>query len=131
MNSRRDFLKMASSAMLMPILSGTEKPKLRLAFSTLGCPKWDFKKILDFASQHGFAGVELRGLEGNLDLPSHSIFAPDRIGQTKQEIGASKLQIACVSSSANLYREDPAERAKEMKDAQRFIDLASRLGSPC
>jgi sugar phosphate isomerase/epimerase len=131
MNSRRDFLKMASSAMLMPLLSGKDKPSLRLAFSTLGCPKWDFKKILDFASQHGFAGIELRGFEGNLDLPSHPIFAPDRIEQTKQEIRASNLQIACVSSSANLYMENSEKRARELKDAQRFIDLAAALGSPC
>ena len=131
MNSRREFVKMASSAMLMPLLSKKEKPKLRLAFSTLGCPKWDFEKILDFASQHGFAGVELRGLEGNLDLPSHPIFAPERIDQTKQEIRARNLQIACVSSSANLFMEHPEQRAKELKDAQRFIDLAAALGSPC
>src|SRR5690348_17183114 len=101
MNTRRQFLKSASSALLLPLVMSKPKPdRLPLAFSTLGCPKWDFKKILDFAVQHGFSGIELRGLEGNLDLPSHPIFAPDRIEQTKREIRASKVQIACVSSSA-------------------------------
>jgi len=106
------------------------KPKIPLAFSTLGCPAWEWKKILDFASQHGFAAIELRGLEGKLDLPTLPTFAPDRIDQTKKEIRASKLQIACVSSSAQMYVEDPAKREKELGDARRFIDLAATLGAP-
>lgn len=122
---------MMSSAVLTPlILKEAKENRLPLAFSTLGCPKWEWKKILDFAAQHGFSAIELRGLEGNLDLPSHLIFAADRIEQTKLEISAAKLKIACVSSSANLYMEDAEKRAKELGDARRFIDLAAALGSP-
>ena len=58
------------------------------------------------------------------------LFAADRIEQTKQEIRASKLKIACVSSSAQMYVEDPAKREKELADARRFIDLATTLGAP-
>jgi sugar phosphate isomerase/epimerase len=133
MNTRREFLKTASSALLLPLAwqQKTKEARLPLAFSTLGCPKWEWKKILDFAAQHGFAGIELRGLEGNLDLPTHPVFAADRIEQTKREMHASNLKIACVSSSVNLYVEDPVKRTKELGDARRFIDLASALGSPC
>src|SRR5712671_4546049 len=105
-------------------------PRLPLAFSTLGCPGWEWKKILEFASQHGFAAIELRGLEGNLDLPAHPIFASERIEQTKREIRDSKLRIACVSSSANLHLADPEKRTKDLGDARRFIDLAAVLGAP-
>ncbi len=104
--------------------------RVPMAFSTLGCPAWEWKKILEFAQQHGFAAIELRGLQGNMDLPANPIFAADRIAQTKDEISAAKLRIACVSSSANLYFEDPAKREKELSDARRFIDLASTLGAP-
>lgn len=136
MNSRREFLKMFSSAVLAPMIAGeikaaeTKPSRIPLAFSTLGCPAWDWKKILDFAAQHGFAAIELRGIEGKLDLPALPLFAPDRIEQTKNEIRASKLQIACVSSSAQLYMEDPAKREKQLEDARRFIDLAAALGAP-
>ena len=130
MHNRREFVKMASSAVLAGIAFGEAKSdSLPLAFSTLGCPKWDWKKILEFASQHGYAGIELRGLEGNLDLPSHPVFAADRIEQTKNEIRSARLKIACVSSSSNLYMEDPTARAKQLNDARHFIDLASTLGS--
>ncbi len=104
--------------------------KIPIAFSTLGCPAWEWKKILDFATQHGFSAIELRGLEGKLDLPALPLFAADRIEQTKQDIRASRLKIACVSSSAQMYVEDPAKREKELADARRFIDLATTLGAP-
>jgi sugar phosphate isomerase/epimerase len=132
MQTRRDFVKLSSVALLAGLTFAETRStsKLPIAFSTLGCPKWEWKKILQFASQHGFSAIELRGLEGNLDLPSHSIFAATRIEQTKQEIADHKLKIACVSSSANLYVEDPAKRAQQLSDARRFIDLASSLRAP-
>jgi sugar phosphate isomerase/epimerase len=135
MSTRREFL-VGSSALLAGSFLTSELPakgaksRIPLAFSTLGCPAWDWSKILDFAQQHGYAAIELRGLKGNLDLPSNPIFAPDQIAQTKNEIKAHDLRIACVSSSANLYMEDPQKRAKELSDARRFIDLASTLGAP-
>jgi sugar phosphate isomerase/epimerase len=134
-SNRRDFLKLASGAALasvapVPLLTASAKPQLPLAFSTLGCPAWEWPKILDFAQQHGFSAIELRGLRGNMDLPSAPIFAPERISQTKSEISAHKLRIACVSSSANLYYEEADKRAKELADARRFIDLAAALGAP-
>jgi sugar phosphate isomerase/epimerase len=136
-SSRRGFLQGLSVAVLAPSLvpkvfsAETKKVRLPIAFSTLGCPTWEWKKILGFASQHRFPAIELRGLEGNLDLPSNPIFAPDRIEQTKREILDSQLKIACVSSSTNLHFADQAKRTKELGDARRFIDLAASLGAPC
>src|SRR5579864_450208 len=126
MNSRRQFLKFMSSAALARTLitpslfAKGNKTRIPIAFSTLGCPAWEWSKILDFAQQHGYAAIELRGLKGNLDLPANPIFAADRIAETKNEIKAHDLRIACVSSSANLYMEDADKRAKELSDARRF-----------
>jgi sugar phosphate isomerase/epimerase len=135
MNSRRAFIQSVSAVALSQasvsrMFAKIAKSRIPIAFSTLGCPAWDWKRILAFAHQHGFSAVELRGLQGNMDLPSNAIFAPDRIEETKKEIRASGLRIACVSSSANLYMEDADKRAKELADARRFIDLASTLGAP-
>jgi len=131
--SRRQFVQTLSAVAIaqtfppMLLASGSRIP---LAFSTLGCPAWDWNRILAFAHQHGFSAIELRGLQGNMDLPTNPLFASDRIEQTKKEIQRSKLRIACVSSSANLYMEEPDKRAKELADARKFIDLASSLGAP-
>ncbi len=136
MSDRRQFLKelscaALSSTVLSPLLfAKVKRSRIPLAFSTLGCPKWEWTKILEFAGQHGFAAIELRGLEGNLDLPSHPIFAAGRIEQTKKEIKAAGLRIANLGSSTNLYVADAAKREKELADARRFIDLAGTLGAP-
>ena len=103
--------------------------RLPIGFSTLGCPSWDWLKILDFAQQNGFASVELRGLSGTLDLPSRPEFAESQIVQSNKEVAARGLHISCVSSSANMHETGP-EHEKQLADARRFIDLASLLGAP-
>jgi sugar phosphate isomerase/epimerase len=133
-SDRRQFVKLASTVALasyakVPLFAASAKTQIPLAFSTLGCPAWEWGKILNFAQQHGFAAIELRGILGNMDLPSLPIFASDQIATRKSEIAAHKLQIASVSSSANLYYEEPDKRAKELADARRFIDLAGALGA--
>jgi sugar phosphate isomerase/epimerase len=135
MLTRREFVKIisaAAGASVLPVrtFADSTASRIPIAFSTLGCPAWDWPKILTFAHEHGFSAVELRGLQGNMDLPSNPIFAPERIEQTKKEIQAQNLRIANLGSSATLYFEDPARRAKELSDARRFIDLASALGAP-
>lgn len=135
MSTRRQFLQIVSSAALAnavsPLLfAKDEVSRIPIAFSTLGCPAWDWPKILAFAHQHGFSAIELRGLQGKMDLPSDPQFAADRIEQSKKDIHTAGLRIACVSSSAQLYVEDPSKREKELADARRFIDLAGTLGAP-
>jgi sugar phosphate isomerase/epimerase len=129
--TRRSFIQAVSAvAASAAFAQQTPTKPLPIAFSTLGCPAWDFGKILDFASANGFAAIELRGLQGNLDLPSHAVFAPDRIKETQQQIQAHNLRIACVSSSSEMGEADTDKRAKGMADARRFIDLASMLNAP-
>jgi sugar phosphate isomerase/epimerase len=128
--TRRRFVQYLSMATLAAPFFLEDSARLPIAFSTLGCPAWEWQKILEFAASHGFAAVELRGLQGNLDLPSHPIFAADRIAQTRSEILSHNLRIACVSSSASLHEKDPAARAQQLSDARRSIALASSLKSP-
>jgi sugar phosphate isomerase/epimerase len=131
--TRRDFLATTTATAMCAALGAPtwgSDPRLPLAFSTLGCPTWDWSKIFQFAEAHGFAAIELRGLLGSMDLPSRPEFAPGRIAQTKSEIAAHGLKIACVSSSAELHEADPTERPKMLADARKFIDLAAELGAP-
>ena len=128
--TRRTFVQtMSMAALSTAFVFRTPQAPLPIAFSTIGCPAWDFSKILDFAVQNGFAAIELRGLQGNLDLPSHPIFAPERVKDTKRQITAHNLKIACVSSSTDVGEPDREKRSKGMADARRFIDLAAELES--
>ncbi len=129
--TRREFAKGITGAVMAATFAPAGEPgRLPIAFSTLGCPAWDLQKILNFAGEHGFAAIELRGLQGNLDLPSHPAFAAERIAQTKRDILSRSLRVACVSSSTSLHETDPEKRSKILADARRFIDLASSLDAP-
>jgi sugar phosphate isomerase/epimerase len=120
---------MALAALAAKFATAAEA-RLPLAFSTLGCPKWTWQQILDFASEHGFAAVELRGLMGEMNLPVRPEFAPDKIPAAKRDVAAHGLKIASVSSSAAMHEADPEKRAQQLSDAKKFIDLASALGAP-
>ena len=126
--NRREFIGSLAIAGIAAQLQAASRPGF-LAFSTLGCPKWSWPQILDFASSHGFAAIELRGLMGQLDLPSVPEFTPDKIGQRRAELAQHDLKVACVSSSAEMHHAD-ASRVKQLDDARRFIDLAHALGAP-
>jgi len=126
--NRREFLISAAVVAFASKLKASGYSNF-LAVSTLGCPKWNWSQILEFASAHGFGAIELRGLMGQLDLPSLPEFAPDKISDRRREVADHHLKIACVSSSAELHHAD-ASREKQLADARRFIDLAQALGCP-
>lgn len=129
--TRRDFVKSLSLATAAPAIGlNPREARLPIAFSTLGCPAWGLSEILDFAEDHGFAAIELRGLEGDLDLPTHPAFAPEAIAQTKRAIVEHGLKVACIGSSASLHESDAAKRAQNLNDARRFIGLAAALEAP-
>lgn len=128
--ARRDFLQRLAAVMAaFPAALRATGDRWPIGFSTLGCPSWDWIKVLDFARQNGFSSVELRGLAGTMDLPSRPEFADSQVEQSKKEIAARGLRISCVSSSANMH-DTGAVHEKQLADARRFIDLASRLGAP-
>lgn len=133
---RRQFIQTAalaassfSTALPDALLAAGEK-RLPIGFSTLGCPKWDWLKILDFAKQNGFAAVELRGLQGTMDLPSRPEFSATQIAQSKKDVASRGLRISCLGSSANMHDTEPQKHEKELADARAFIDLAAKLGVP-
>jgi len=130
--TRRQFIQTSTfvTAALPLFGMAASASKLPIGFSTLGCPAWEWGKILDFAQANGFSAVELRGLQGNMDLPSRPEFAADRIEQSKKDVAAHGLGISCVSSSAHMHEIDPDKHAAQLADARKFIDLAAALGAP-
>jgi sugar phosphate isomerase/epimerase len=88
-----------------------------IGFSTLGCPKWEWRTILDNAAQWGFAAFELRGLQGEMDLTKRPEFGAGRIAQSLQDLAALDLRITDLGASA-------------LDEGRRFIDLAHKLKSP-
>ena len=101
-----------------------------LAFSTLGCPKWPWPKVLDAAVTLGYAGIELRGLEGEMDLTKRPEFGGRMLSATLAELKSRDLVITDLGASSRLHERDSKVLAAQMDEARRFIDLAHRLGAP-
>jgi sugar phosphate isomerase/epimerase len=129
--TRRDLLRTALSAVAAPAI-GSSKPagRLPLAVSTLGCPKWDWDTIVRNTSQWGFAALELRGIQDQMDLPKCAEFSGTRLKATLRDLSAAGLKISDLGASAQMHEPDPAKRARHMDEARRFIDLARQLRAP-
>ena len=111
---------------------GSSKPaaKLPIAVSTLGCPKWDWNTIVRNTSHWGFAALELRGIQDQMDLPKCAEFSGTRLKGTLRDLSAAGLRISDLGASAQMHEPDPAKRAKYMDEARRFIALAHELKAP-
>ena len=42
---------------------------MKLAFSTLGCPNWQWREIFATAKDLGVDGIEIRGIENEMYAP--------------------------------------------------------------
>jgi sugar phosphate isomerase/epimerase len=104
--------------------------RLPIGFSTLGSPKWDWIPTLDFAAAHGFAAIELRGIQETMDISKRPEFQPGRVAQTKRELADRGLSVSCLGASINMHEQDAAKLAAAMAETRRFIDVASALGTP-
>jgi sugar phosphate isomerase/epimerase len=128
--SRRQFLQtaatLAATSFIAPAFSFGSKPPL-LAFSTLGCPDWTFQQIVDFASQHHFGGIEVRGILKQLDLPKCPEFSKQNIASTMRLMGDKDLKFVDLGSGCNLHFPESADRRKNIEEGKRFIDLAHEL----
>jgi sugar phosphate isomerase/epimerase len=127
--TRRAFLAAAAAGPAI-LKTAWAAPRLPLAFSTLGCPKWDWKKILDTASQHGFAALELRGLLDEMDLPKSPQFTGAKLKESLKDLSALGLKVSDLGASARLGEPDATKRAAQLDEAKRNIDLAHDLKSP-
>ena len=73
----------ALSAMTHSFQPVTDYP---LAFSTLGCPKWEWKKILAVAAENGYSGIELRGIQGEMDLTKRPEFIGAQLASSLKDL---------------------------------------------
>jgi sugar phosphate isomerase/epimerase len=132
--NRREFLQ-RSGVLMMALMTrdvfNPGKTKPLLSFSTLGCPDWSFKQITDFAVQHGYKAIEVRGIQRQLDLTKCKEFSsPQNIDATLKLMREKGLRFINLGASANLHFAEGAEREKNLEEAKKFIDLAAKINCP-
>lgn len=97
-----------------------------LSFSTLGCPDWTLDEILAIASDLKFAGVEIRGMEKEINADLIPEFSKEQAEFTRQKFEKFGLEIPIFSSGAVLGVFDFSDVG--MKEAKEHINVAQRMG---
>jgi sugar phosphate isomerase/epimerase len=87
----------------------------RWCFSTLGCSDLALEEICALAREFGIAGIELRGIEGRLDLPDYAAernFTRERVRALCQE---NRTRLVVAGSSVKLTDASDQARAELLK----------------
>lgn len=132
--NRKQFLQTTAGLLTMAIAGSSFDLKRKmplLSFSTLGCPDWSFQQIIDFAAANNFKGIEIRGIQRELELTKSKEFnSAENIAATNKLMAEKGLQFVDLGSSAAMHHSDPVERQKNLDEAKRFIDLAQQIKCP-
>jgi sugar phosphate isomerase/epimerase len=102
---------------------------MKLAFSTLGCPDWNLAQIVEAAQRFRYDGVELRAIDGGLDLLSRPEFRPDEIANTRRYFEDHAVSICCIDTSCTFHSLNRSERLAQVDLALAHAELAAQLGA--
>jgi fatty-acyl-CoA synthase len=94
---------------------------MRIAFTTLACPTWSIEQVIAAAERYGYAGVELRLLNGDVIDP-----ARDRthVLDAVRRCGDAGIAVCALDTSCRFNVPDARERARQVEEARRWIALA-------
>jgi fatty-acyl-CoA synthase len=101
---------------------------MKIAFSTLGCPDFEWTDIYAMAKDLGFDGIEIRGLGDDISAYRAQPFTGERLPQTMRKLASLRLEIPCLSSGCCLKDADRAD--DNCEELLAYIRLAVKLGTP-
>ena len=101
---------------------------MKLAFSTLGCPNWQWREIFAAAKDLGVDGIEIRGIEKEMYAPRVRIFDEANREATLEQLSQAGIALPQLTSGATLGMPDsPAAGRQEILD---YVDMAQALSVP-
>lgn len=98
---------------------------MKRCFSTLGCADLELDEVIALARRHGIDLIELRALDGTVDLPAY--FA-QRFGSPEKlaaQVAASRIAVTALDTSLKLSGSTDEEW---QRDAEAFLPWAEALG---
>ena len=130
--TRRSFVQGLAATFAVPALlrAAHRGPRFPIGFSTIGCPQWDWRTILRRADEWGYRAIEIRGLQGEMDLTKRPELTGSGLAETRKGLEALDLVVSDLGSSTNLHDRDETKRKANLDAGRRFIDLAHSMGVP-
>jgi sugar phosphate isomerase/epimerase len=93
-------------------------------FSSLGCPELSLDGTLALAAQHGLPGVELRALNGSVDLVGYFTATYGTPEKLAAHLKTSPVGIVSLDTSLHLIGDNDEQRGKFLE----FLPWAEALG---
>ncbi len=100
---------------------------MKVAFSTLGCPKWSAEQVIEHAVHMGYDGLELRLLDGQIIDPVRDAA---RVAEVVRESRARGLDVCALDTSCRFNIPDALERERQEVDLGDWIRLAEEVQVP-
>ncbi len=95
---------------------------MKIAFSTLCCPNYEWKDIFSMATDLGFDGIEVRHIQED---EAKSPFSYDKCDETVKTLSKLKIEIPCLSTGGCLKVDSAWEETKT--EILTYIKIASKL----
>ncbi len=151
-SSRRQFLRMAVSAAAasaaapmivaspaldpgvfaaasQPPVPGRAGPQMKLSFMTFVCPDWQTERLVKFAKEASYDGVEIRVDAGHKHGLSSASSAQTR-RSARRLFGDGGVEIASIATSVQFASPAVEGHKKNLEAAKANLDLAADLGVP-
>jgi sugar phosphate isomerase/epimerase len=103
--------------------------QMKLSFMTFVCPTWTLEKIVKFAKEAGYDGVEIRVDAGHQHGLSSKSSAEAR-RQAGKLFADEGVEIASVATSVHFANPHPEVHKAQLEAAKAQLDLAADLGAP-
>ena len=100
---------------------------MKLAFSTIGCPDFDWEDVYSLAKDFGYDGIEVRGRGEDIHSVKGNPFDEKRLDKTIEQLRAIHLDISCLSAGCCLKYPENYEKNYAM--ILEFIEIAEKLGT--
>ena len=100
---------------------------MKISFSTLACPDFEWTDIYSMAKDFNFDGIEIRGLGADIFSVKSNPFTGAQLQKTVSKLKKLNLEIPCLSSGACLKYADKAE--ENFREITEYAKLANKLGA--
>ena len=101
---------------------------MKISFSTIGTPDFDWVDIYSMAKDLGFDGIEIRGIGDEISAVNAKVFSPAKIDATIKKLKELRLEIPCLDTGCVLKEEENRELC--VKEVTDYIELADKLKTP-
>ena len=101
---------------------------MKISFSTLCCPRWNWREITATAHDLGYDGIEIRGVGKDISVPSVPEFGELQLEKTVEKLKSLSLSIPCLDSDCVLHIPDDLPRTH--MEGKAYVDLAKKLSVP-